>query len=106
MKRKIIILGICMMLAIPVLNAAAALNEPPDKPTIEGPSSGNAGIEYEFKFCSEDPDEDDIYYCIDWGDSSNYTAPGDIFENLLKDYLFLRDTLRFIDIHSLNFLNE
>ena len=43
-------------------------NEPPNTPEINGPSSGKPGIEYEFTFVSVDPDNDDLYYLIDWGD--------------------------------------
>ena len=68
MSKKIIILGICMTLLIPALSATAVLNSPPNIPTIEGPPSGKTGTEYEYSFCSEDPDGDDIYYCIDWDD--------------------------------------
>jgi hypothetical protein len=45
-------------------------NSPPSKPEINGPSQGKTNTEYEFGFCSNDPDGDDVYYCIDWGDGS------------------------------------
>ena len=67
MSRKIVIFGICMMLLIPVINTVTA-NEPPEIPTIEGPTSGTTGTTYTYKFCSNDPDGDDIYYCVDWGE--------------------------------------
>ena len=59
-----------MVLVIPAVNAAVILNDPPEIPTIEGPPKGKAGIEYEYDFCSSDPDGDDIYYFIDWGDGT------------------------------------
>jgi len=46
------------------------LSNPPEAPTISGPTSGIAGIEYEFTFVSEDPDGDDVYYYVDWGDET------------------------------------
>lgn len=46
------------------------LSNPPEAPTISGPTSGIAGIEYEYTFVSEDPDDDDIYYYVDWGDGT------------------------------------
>ena len=70
MMRKIIILGICMALVLPAVTAAVNLNEPPAIPSIDGPPKGKAGVEYEYQFCSTDPDGDDISYCIDWGDGS------------------------------------
>ena len=43
-------------------------NEPPYAPLISGPSSGRAGEEYTYSFSASDPDGDDVYYYIDWGD--------------------------------------
>jgi len=45
---------------------------PPNTPSISGPASGNPSQEYEYTFTSMDPDgDDDVFYYIDWGDSSN-----------------------------------
>ena len=46
------------------------LNLPPIKPNIEGPTSGIVGIMYNFSFSSLDPNSDNIYFWIDWGDGS------------------------------------
>jgi outer membrane protein assembly factor BamB/PKD repeat protein len=43
-------------------------NNPPDKPEIDGPTNGTSGEEYDFLFLSTDPDGDNIYYWIVWGD--------------------------------------
>ena len=43
-------------------------NLPPEILDITGPNKGKADIEYNFSFVSEDPDGDDIYYYINWGD--------------------------------------
>jgi hypothetical protein len=43
-------------------------DEPPAKPTITGPSSGKTGIEYNFTFVTTDPEGDNVYYEIKWGD--------------------------------------
>jgi hypothetical protein len=51
-------------------------NNPPATPTIEGPHSGKAGTAYDYNFCSSDPDGDDIYYCVDWGDGSGEVCLG------------------------------
>jgi len=42
----------------------------PDKPTITGTTLGKPGEEYEYTFSSTDPDEDDVYYYVDWGDDT------------------------------------
>jgi hypothetical protein len=43
-------------------------NIAPDKPTIDGPKKGKAGEFYEYSFSSYDPENDPLYYFIDWGD--------------------------------------
>ena len=49
-------------------------NNPPYPPTIEGSLEGLVGEEYGYTLCSDDPEGDDITYCIDFGDDS-----GEIF---------------------------
>ena len=45
-------------------------NEPPSTPEIDGSSSGKIGTLYTYKFTSTDPDNNDVYYCIDWDDGT------------------------------------
>jgi len=45
-------------------------NEPPNTPTIDGPTSGKAGTSYPYTFTSTDPDGDQVSYYIKWGDGS------------------------------------
>lgn len=47
------------------------LNEPPTPPEINGPAGGAAGVEYCWTFQSDDPNNDIIYYIINWGDGSS-----------------------------------
>jgi thiol-disulfide isomerase/thioredoxin len=51
-------------------------NNPPLNPTIQGPSSGKIESEIEFTFVTTDPDGDDVYYCVDWGDDSEEVCLG------------------------------
>jgi len=46
-------------------------NLPPDTPTIHGSSQGSVGEYIDFNFEASDPDNDDIYYYVDWGDQTN-----------------------------------
>ena len=43
-------------------------NEPPDKPNIAGPSTGKIGEKHNYTFSAFDPDGDDIWYYVNWGD--------------------------------------
>jgi predicted Rdx family selenoprotein len=45
-------------------------NQPPDKPSIDGPISGKLNTEYEFSFNATDPNDDAVMYIIDWGDDN------------------------------------
>jgi parallel beta-helix repeat protein len=46
-------------------------NDPPSIPDISGPRNGTVGVEYEFTFNAVDPEGDDLYYYIDWGDNTS-----------------------------------
>jgi len=46
------------------------INNPPDIPTIDGVTSGRAGIQYEYSLFSLDSDGDNVYYCINWSDGT------------------------------------
>jgi outer membrane protein assembly factor BamB len=46
-------------------------NNPPDKPTIDGPTNGKAGTSYNYTFKAIDPDGSVIWYYIDWGDNTD-----------------------------------
>jgi hypothetical protein len=43
-------------------------NKQPDKPIITGPSVGQAGRKYKYRFSTTDPEENDVFYHILWGD--------------------------------------
>jgi hypothetical protein len=44
---------------------------PPDKPELDGPSSGRIYVKHTFTASTTDPDGDDVYYIFDWSDGSN-----------------------------------
>jgi outer membrane protein assembly factor BamB len=46
-------------------------NQPPITPTIDGPASGKIGHTYDYMILSNDPDEDNISYYVNWGDGTN-----------------------------------
>jgi len=41
---------------------------PPSSTSIKGPKSGKPNVEYNYTFVSVDPDVEDMYLWIDWGD--------------------------------------
>ena len=53
------------------------LNNPPNEPSISGEIEGKAGQEYEYTFSTTDPNDDDVYYNIEWGDGNteNWFGP-------------------------------
>jgi bacillopeptidase F len=46
-------------------------NEAPSKPVIDGPTNGTVGTSYDYTISTEDPEGDDVYLWVDWGDSTN-----------------------------------
>ena len=46
-------------------------NLPPDAPTIAGETRGKAGVTYQYEFSSTDPNGNDIYFFIFWGDGND-----------------------------------
>jgi hypothetical protein len=58
--------------------------QPPNNPIITGPTSGKPNTEYEFTFCTTDPDGDPIRYIIDWGDNNTeWTEYSDSGEEII-----------------------
>ena len=43
------------------------INHRPDKPIIDGATSGKVGVEYKYTFSISDPDWDLMYVRVDWG---------------------------------------
>jgi hypothetical protein len=51
--------------------AVSGANQPPDAPTITGPSKGTVGVATAYNFTSTDPEDQLVHYYIDWGDGTN-----------------------------------
>ena len=45
-------------------------NQPPDIPDIKGPAQGKPGIKYECTIQTIDPEDQELYYYIEWGDGT------------------------------------
>lgn len=65
-------------------------NIPPNKPIISGPTTGREGEEITIYFNTTDPDGDDLYYLVDWGDSSasEWFGPYTSGETVEASYVF------------------
>lgn len=63
-------------------------NNPPNIPTIIGPTSGKPGMDYNFTIVTTDPEEDGIYYEIKWGDdwSRVYFTPFTSGEEIIVNH--------------------
>ena len=68
MNGKIITLCVLALLTIPILTVTANNNAPPNTPIITGVTNGIIGEIYDYSISSADPDGDDVYYKIVWGD--------------------------------------
>jgi len=68
MKRKIVGILVVTLLISTVLSVKATVNHPPDVPTIIGETNGKTCTKYNYTFCAVDPDGDDVFYKVCWGD--------------------------------------
>jgi len=67
------------------------LNNPPNTPTITGPTSGKAGEYHRYTFQTTDPEGHEIYYYVDWGDDTStpsWVGPYNSGESLSLDHLY------------------
>jgi parallel beta-helix repeat protein len=55
----------------PFMKPIGWTNSPPNTPMISGPPRGKVGVEYEYTFVTTDPDYDEVWYYVDWGDTPN-----------------------------------
>jgi len=84
------ILCTCMdwLMGLPISEPPAPL--PPYNPGIDGPGSGTPGTEYDYTFHAEDPEEEEMYYWIDWGDdcNSSWIGPYDSGEAITLSHIW------------------
>jgi outer membrane protein assembly factor BamB len=63
-------------------------NSPPNTPTIDGPTSGKVDTSCEYTFSAIDPDGNDVYFYIEWGDGtdSRWIGPYNSGEKITKSH--------------------
>ncbi len=66
-------------------------SEKQPSPKINGPVNGKAGVALNFNFTAIDPEDDQIYYFIDWGDDENtgWIGPFKSGEQISKSHTWL-----------------
>lgn len=81
-------------------------NSPPGKPVITGPGSGRIYRSYKYTVRAVDPEDDDIYYFISWGDSiSGWIGPYASGENATFSHIWPSEgsyevQVKAIDVHG------
>ena len=65
-------------------------NQPPSITIITGVTNGNKNTFYNYTFYATDPDNDEIFYLIHWGDGIvfNWLGPYKSGEKITKSYCF------------------
>ena len=66
-------------------------NNPPGTPSITGSIKGKPGVPYIYTFTTTDPENDDVYYFIDWGDntSSGVLGPYSSGDTITKSHTWI-----------------
>jgi len=75
------------------LTVNISANNIPDKPSINGPTSGKKGETLTFIAVTIDADEDKIYYMFDWGDGKNsgWLGPKNTGEEITASHAWLNE---------------
>ncbi len=75
----------------PLMEPWGIENHPPTVKKIDGPTRGKVGIDYNYSFFAADPDGDDVFYYIDWGDGINTTwiGPYAVDENIIINHTWV-----------------
>ena len=65
----------------------------PLTPSVKGPTSGEMSVPYDYDFQAADPDGDQIYYTISWGDggADEWLGPYESGEKITVTYSFIFD---------------
>jgi hypothetical protein len=64
-----------------IVTAEEPTNTPPSTPSINGETDGKAGTTYRYSIMCTDKESDDVFYTVQWGDSSEDTYSGPYFSD-------------------------
>jgi hypothetical protein len=65
---------------------------PPATPSIQGQTEGKIGVAYSYTVVAQDPEDDEILYYVDWGDTTNssWVGPYPSNENVTLSHTFTK----------------
>lgn len=87
---------------VEITNNEAVPNNPPDTPTIQGPTEGKKGESQNFTVSATDPDGDDVYLFIDWADNStkDWIGPFSSGEQVTVNHTWSSDGVYLVKIKA------
>ena len=83
-------------------------NHQPSRPNIDGPQFGLIGEQLTYTFVATDPEEDDVYYEIDWGDGeiTNWIGPSAAGEEITRSHSWSENGSYEVIAKAKDFWNE
>lgn len=67
-------------------------NTPPNTPSIDGQTKGKVGVSSSYIVQAKDPQGDEVFYYVDWGDMTNssWVGPSPSNENVTLSHMFTK----------------
>jgi hypothetical protein len=82
-------------------------SNPPQPPIVNGPKSGKRREDIEFTIVATDPDNDDLYYRIRWGDGNyTYSGPYASGEEIIIEYNWSKPGTYWVSIQAIDTYDE
>jgi hypothetical protein len=77
-------------------------------PTIEGPKIGKPNREYDYDFTTNDPEEDEIWIQVDWGDGqiTDWLGPYNSGEKVTLSHIWEEEDNYYIKARSMDFWDD
>lgn len=68
-------------------------NQPPEKPVITGNKNGKTGTNYSYFISTTDPENDDVFYYVNWSDGSDtlYVGPYKSGDVIVLNHTWMED---------------
>ena len=84
------------------------INNPPEKPILNGPSSGQKGVEYSFNVSTIDPEGDSVFFLFDWYTEAetSWQGPYQSEEEYSANHIFSEDGTYMIKVKAKDTYDE